>query len=132
MLSNCNIDTDDPALARKCGVFLSRGSHWKRLSIFVILIILSVACYAKDGPGNYKTQVMDGNISSIDWVGSVIAVNNMMIFVPPGARIYKGSDSIGLSAINMGDPVTVTYYNDPAGVHTAVNIVVQYSGDFAV
>ncbi len=104
----------------------------KILSVFTVLIILSLPSYAQDSSASRQTQVLEGNISSVDWVGALITVNNAIIYVPLETIIYKGDTPIGLDDINMGDAVTVTYYDDPPGIHKAVSIVVQYNGDFAV
>jgi hypothetical protein len=105
----------------------------KRLSfLLAALTILTASSYAQDGSESHAVQVAEGSVSSVDWVGAVITVNDMMIYVPPGTAIHKGGDSIGLDEINLGDPVTVTYYDDSSGAHRAVNIIIQYSGDFAV
>ena len=103
------------------------------VSILAILVILSAPCYSQDNSENRALSTVEGGVTSVDWVGAVISVNNnIMISVPSNTVIYKGEDQISLSDVNMGDPVTVTYYDDPPGVHKAFRIIVQYNGDFAV
>ena len=101
--------------------------------ILAILMGLSVSSYSQDNSGSRAFNTIEGGITSVDWVGAVISVNNnIMIYVPSDTVIYKGDDRIGLNDVNIGDPVTVTYCNDPSGAHIAVRIVVQYNGDFAI
>ncbi|MDD5427993.1 MAG: hypothetical protein PHI58_02020 [Candidatus Omnitrophica bacterium] len=101
--------------------------------LFLALAVLTLSCapsYAQEGE---ERKVTEGNISYIDWVGSVIEVNNMTISVPPGMSIRKGNSGvIGLAELNMGDPVVITYYTSSSGENVATNITVQYYGDFAV
>jgi len=77
-------------------------------------------------------RVLEGTITSVDWVGSVMSVNNIRINVPSDIKIYKGNELIPLEDLKTGDSVTVTYYDDPPGVHNAASVTVQYSGDWAV
>ena len=103
------------------------------LYVLMLLLILSIPCYSQDNSGNPPVSTIDGSVTSVDWVGAVISVNNnILISVPPDTVIYKGEDSISLTEVNEGDPVTVTYYDDPDGAHKALRIIVQYNGDFAV
>ena len=123
MLSNCNIDThNNPASHKVRGYFLTLAA----------LLILSVPGYCQDNSGNHATKTIEGTISSLDWVGSTIAVNGIMLYVPSNADIHKGANQIGLDAIHIGDPVTVMYYDESPGVHKAVAIEVQCNGDCPV
>jgi hypothetical protein len=98
----------------------------------ILLVAASFACYAQDNSEPSELNSVEGQITSVDWVGSVISVNGITISVPATATIYKGEDVIGLDEVNAADPAVVTYYDDPPGQHKAVNITIQYSGDWAV
>jgi len=99
--------------------------------VAVMMVLAAQACF-QDGPKVYAAESAEGTVSSVDWVGSVIVVDDVRYAVPQDAAIYKGEDAIGLSDINVGDRVTVSYYDDPAGVRKAALITVEYSGDFPV
>ncbi|MFA6321737.1 MAG: hypothetical protein WCY36_07790 [Candidatus Omnitrophota bacterium] len=101
----------------------------KILLVLALLVLSGTLCYSQDG-GEHKTT--EGTVSSVDWVGSVIIVNDISISVPSGMSIRKGDDTIGLDDVNIGDPVVVTYYTDSSGNNRAVNVLVQYNGEFAV
>ncbi len=103
--------------------------------LFFALVLLTISCVsvcAQEDADVRQMHTIEGNISSVDWVGSVISVNNIVMSVSPDIQIRKGSDTIGLDDVNMGDPVVVTYYIDSSGANRVVNMSVQYSGDFAV
>lgn len=73
-----------------------------------------------------------GIVTSRDWVGSTITVNYIRFHVPAGIKVYKGSTTVGFTAININDPVIVKYYQDSSGAYNAVEITVEYGGDFPV
>ena len=102
------------------------------LSIFIALIIFSVSAYCQDNSTSHVMHAIEGNITSLDWVGSTIAVNGITLSVPPNADIHKGANQIGLDAIHIGDLVTVTYYDESPGSHKAVTIEAQCNGDCPV
>ncbi|MDD5136519.1 MAG: DUF5666 domain-containing protein [Candidatus Omnitrophica bacterium] len=102
------------------------------LSVLMILMALSIPCYCQDESASPALNTTEGTVTSLDWVGEVMSVNDMQVSVPSEARITKGGDRIGLGDINVGDQVTVSYYNDASGRRKAVRIAVQYSGDWAV
>jgi len=100
--------------------------------VFMMLIFLVAPAYSQDSSQARNYQTADGTVTSFDWVGSLISINDARFSVSSDVKVYKGDDSIGVDDINVGDQVTVTYYDDPPGVHKIVTIVVQYSGDWAV
>ena len=100
--------------------------------LITLLICAALPAYCQNNPGNHEMQTLQGNVTSLDWVGSLIAVNGIAFSVPTDANIYKGNDQIDLIEINENDQVTVTYYDDPPGVHNAATIVVQYTGDWDI
>ena len=104
----------------------------KILTVLAVLAMLGVPGYCQDNSPSHAMQTIEGTITSLDWVGSTIAVNGVTLSVSPNVAIYKGNSQIGLNDMNIGDSVTVRYYDESPGVHKAVNIMVQYSGDFPV
>ena len=103
------------------------------LLVLVILFICStLPAYCQNNFGNRTMQTIQGTITSLDWVGSMIVVNGFALSVSTNANIYKGNEQIDLIEINKNDQVTVTYYDDPPGVHNATTIVVQYTGSWDV
>ena len=98
--------------------------------LIALLTCLTFSAYCQNNPGNHQMQTVQGTVTSLDWVGSLIVVNGIALSVPPDANIYKGNDQIDLIEINENDQVAVTYYDDPPGVHNAATIVVQYTGDW--
>lgn len=104
----------------------------KILIIFMILLTcLTIPVYCQDNSGNDTTHTIDGTVTSLDWVGSMIAVNGMTLSTS-NAKIHKGGNQIGLNAIHVGDGAMVTYYDEPSGIHRAVTIAVQCNGDCPV
>ncbi|MFA5144034.1 MAG: hypothetical protein WC522_07725 [Candidatus Omnitrophota bacterium] len=101
------------------------------VSVLTVLILLC-ASYCQAESEDRALNSIEGAVSSTDWVGAVISVSGMRISVPSGAKISKGEDRVGLADINVGDQVTVTYYDNASGEHVAVRIVIQYRGDWAV
>ena len=95
------------------------------------IFFLSVPSFAQDSSEGNAMKVIDGTITSVDWVGSVMVVNGIRMTVSSDVKIYKGSDLIALEDLKPGDGIAVTYYDDPPGTHNAVSITVQYSGDWA-
>jgi len=104
----------------------------KTLIVFITLICLAVPVYCQDNAQVNDYQTADGTVTSFDWVGSFISINDTRFLVSSDVRVYKGDDSVGIEDINVGDQVTVTYHDNPPGIHKIVTIVVQYSGDWAV
>ena len=100
--------------------------------LLLAMMILSIPSFAQDASDGNTMKVIEGTISSVDWVGSVIVINDFRLIVASDVKIYKGNDLIDLGELNTGDAVTATYYDDPPGKHNAVSITVQYSGDWAV
>lgn len=105
-----------------------------RASVVVIGVMLMMAgvamhCYSEDSPEASVTMTVQGSVTAMDWVGSVLAVNDIEFSVPSDVKVVKGSDKIGFSDINVGDSVAVTYSKEKDGSLKAVRIVVAYSGD---
>ena len=98
--------------------------------LIILLTCLTLPIYCQNNSGNHTMQTIQGAVTSLDWVGSLMVVSGIAFSVPTDVNIYKGNDQIDLIEINENDQVTVTYYDDPPGVHNAATIVVQYTGDW--
>jgi hypothetical protein len=89
-----------------------------------VALALTLRSYCQDQP---QIKTTKGNVCAIDWVKSVIVVrlfdDEIVIFVPDGAKIYRGTESISLADINIGDSVAVEYYNASPGPLRAISIV---------
>ncbi|MDD5173295.1 MAG: hypothetical protein PHV48_00490 [Candidatus Omnitrophica bacterium] len=108
-----------------------------RTGIVIIAVMLMMAgtamhSYSEDSSGENRTMTMQGNVTAIDWVGSVLTVNDMVFFVPSNVKVVKGTDRINFSAINTGDSVKVTYSREKDGSLRVSDIIVAYSGSFPV
>ncbi|MFA6609661.1 MAG: hypothetical protein WCT15_02300, partial [Candidatus Omnitrophota bacterium] len=76
-----------------------------------------------------RMEEIDGSVTSVDWVGSILVVNDVRLSVPDGAKFYKSNDTIELSDLGIGDQVVVRYIDKPSGDDTVVSCTVQYNGD---
>lgn len=108
-----------------------------RASIVVVGIMLIIAgaaihCYSEDSSEENRTITMQGNVTVIDWVGSVLTVNDTEFSIPSNAEVKKGIDKIDFSDINVGDSVRVTYSKEKDGTLKVSRVVVAYSGDLPV
>ena len=102
------------------------------LVLLTLLTCLILPGYCQNNPENHSMQTMQGTVTSLDWVGSMMVVGGTAFSVPTDVNIYKGNEQIDLIEINENEQVTVTYYDDPPGVHNAATIVVQYTGDWDI
>jgi hypothetical protein len=92
----------------------------------------NIYCYSEDSSDVSPAMTVQGNVSAIDWVGSVFTVNDMEFSVPSNVEVRKGTDKISFSGINVNDSVTVIYSKDKDGSLKASKIVIAYSGDLPV
>ncbi len=99
--------------------------------IFVLLlsIIWIIPCHCQDFEEGGRVETIDGVVTAVDWVGSILVVNDVYLSVPSEAKMYKSNDTIELSDIEIGDQVEATYHARPTGENTVVSVTVQYSGD---
>lgn len=95
-------------------------------------IFFSGVCCCDDGTDAREIRTARGVVTSRDWVKSIIVVNYIRFFVPPDTKIYKGNSTIGFTGVNLSDSVIVKYYQDSSGAYNAVEITVEYYGDFPV
>jgi len=106
----------------------------KRILIIflVVLGLLQISVYCADQLAEKEIKTVTGDIGRVDWVVSIITVklldpvrnyyDEIIISVPDGAKITRGSENINLSDIEISDEVAVDYYDDPAGGLKAISI----------
>ena len=97
------------------------------LSALVIAIVMQAAgeCYCDDTAANRTIRRMDGTLTAVDtfehsfavqWQGDDLIHYNVTTFkTPDGMTFYKGTDTIDIFDLNIGDPVTIEYYVDGSG-----------------
>lgn len=107
--------------------------------IFVMAVF--ILALAAPAVGEEEIKTVDGKVTGVNWVASTIAVrwiqprgfssgfDEICIFVPQGAEIYRGTKLIAMSDITLSDPVTVYYYDAGLGPLTAVKIMDKNSGN---
>lgn len=108
-----------------------------RGSIIVVGIMLMMAvatthCYSGDGSETNGTITIQGNVAAIDWIGSVLAINDAEFFIPPSVEIRKGTERVAFSDINVGDSVVITYSKEKDGSLKAIRKIISYSGEFSI
>lgn len=105
----------------------------KRILICVMsaaIVLMAVSyCPAQDAEGD-RTGNMRGSVTSIDWVGSTMTVDDTKFSVSSDMEVYKGDDRVSFSDIEVGDQVVVRYRSGASGAPKAVSVTVDYSGDF--
>jgi len=80
--------------------------------------------YCEEGVEKKQSKTIQGAISDVNWVKSTITVrwmehartmryDEITIFVPQKTKIFRGTDIVMLSTLNIFDRVTVSYYDDP-------------------
>ncbi len=104
----------------------------KILFIAIAVIFISGVCYCDNGTDTREIRTARGIVTSRDWIKSIIVVNYIRFFIPSDIKVYKGNSTIGFTGINLSDPVVVKYYQDSSGTYRAVEITVEYYGDFPV
>ena len=106
-----------------------------------IVICAAGRSFCQDNGKPKNIQTASGLIRQVDWTGETITVNFINQFassampfavseetvfpVPEDTEIRKGSDTIELSDLKVGDPVTIQYYRDSSGVLNIVSIDVN-------
>jgi hypothetical protein len=97
-------------------------------SLVIAAALAGINCRAEESEGQ-GVETAQGSVTAIDWVGSVITVEDTRFQVPSGIKVYKGDDQLGFSDVNKGDQVTVMYKKESPGILKAISITVEYSGD---
>ena len=88
----------------------------------LIFLILSVMIFSLAFADDSDDKTITGSVSSLDWVASKLSVgfvdpysgnsDEIGLRVTGDSELTRGTDSISLSDINQGDPVSVTYYKE--------------------
>ncbi|MFH0771520.1 MAG: hypothetical protein V1933_02750 [Candidatus Omnitrophota bacterium] len=66
-----------------------------------------------------------GTVTAVDWVASIVVINDVSFKVDSNVVITKGMDTIGFSNINIGDQVDVRYHKDLSDALVVVNMIVK-------
>ncbi|MDD5165948.1 MAG: hypothetical protein PHQ57_00965 [Candidatus Omnitrophica bacterium] len=101
------------------------------LSLWVVVLVIMVQFFGMpllfgEDISDQPIFTVQGMVNQVDWVKQVLIVYNsgdeMSIFIPDGTPIHRGANDITLADINMGDPVTIRYYNATPGPLKAVSV----------
>lgn len=106
----------------------------KMLPIVFFVILGMMAVTPCDCQEARAMKVAEGDISAVDTFNSTITVKTlkyypnlayeeMMFSVPAGMQFVKGTETIDIFDLNVGDHVTVKYYDDPV-LPKVISIVV--------
>lgn len=102
------------------------------LKICLVVFIAATIFFAADmsycDDNNREVKTFRGTVQEIDWVGSLITVmgmDEMTFFVPPGTKIISGTEKASLTDIELSTYVSVKYYDDPSGTPRTVSITVE-------
>lgn len=90
----------------------------------------AVQSYSEDSLEAGRAMIMQGEVTAMDWVGSVLMVDEIEFSIPSDVKVVKGTDEVSFSDVELGDNVTVTYVREKDGSLRAVRIAVIYTGDF--
>lgn len=110
-----------------------------RAGIMFMFLLSAVAwdapVYCEDEVTGHKILILKGNVSSVDWVKSMIVVkwfdrsdfrfDEVALYTERNTKITKKGSSIGLGDLNTGDRVIVEFYNDSPNPLKAVSITVS-------
>lgn len=102
------------------------------IGLMVMMTGADIDCYSEDGSEVIGPMTMQGNVTAIDWVGSVLTVNDTEFSVPSNMEVRKGAEKTTFSDIDIGDSVTVTYIKDKDGSLKATKVVIAYSGEMPI
>lgn len=98
----------------------------RAIAFFLILGMFMGApsSYCEGEVEKKQSKNIQGTISDISWVRSTITVrwlehartmryDEITILIPQKTKIFRGTDIVMLSTLNVFDRVTVVYYDDP-------------------
>lgn len=103
------------------------------VAIMMLIAARTVTGYSQEESEVRDNEIFAGTVTSMDWVGSVLAVNDTAFSVSGDTKFFKGVEKIDFTDINVKDQVTVIYRKDPSsGAPQAIRVTVSYSGDFPV
>ncbi len=90
--------------------------------ISIVFLVLSFLIISPALADDSEDKTISGTVSSTDWVKSVVSVryadpytgntDEINLRSTGDSEITRGTDSISLSDVEQGDPVSVTYYKD--------------------
>ncbi|MBM3245087.1 MAG: hypothetical protein FJZ15_04760 [Candidatus Omnitrophica bacterium] len=74
-----------------------------------------------------KIRTIHANATSVDWVSSTLLVDyggdQLLFSVSSDTRIMRGQEQIGLSDIDIADPLVIKYYDSESEPYQAISIV---------
>lgn len=90
--------------------------------VIIFLMMAGIAAvvpsYCQDDPEAWQIKTTQGSIVQIEVIGQLITVSTfddqLTLFVPDSARIFRGTENISIDDLEISDNVTVKYYD--AGV----------------
>jgi hypothetical protein len=90
--------------------------------ISVIFLALSFMIISSVLADDSDDKTISATVSSIDWIKSGLSaryadpytgnMDEVILRVTGDSELTRGTDSISLSDIEQGDPISVTYYKD--------------------
>ena len=101
------------------------------LSLWTVVLVIMVQFFGMpllfgEDISDQPIFTVQGTVNQVNWVKQVLVVysfgDELSIFIPDRTPIRRGADDISLADINMGDPVTVKYYNATPGPLKAVSV----------
>ena len=102
------------------------------VTVAIAAMVLSGGSCSAEDTEDRDMRSMDGNITEVDTFNSTITVkwqdqnligyNYTTFAIPEGMTFYKGSDTVDIFDLNIGDPVTIEYYIDKTGTSKIVRL----------
>ncbi len=96
---------------------------WFYLCVVVTFLMVAGMSFSQQEP---ETQSMQGTITEVDSVGSLLVVfdgsQQVRFGVDQATKIQSGIENIMLDELEINDNVTVEYYKSADGVFKAVSI----------
>lgn len=109
----------------------------RRLAAIILIISSAMVfkaapSYCESGASGRAAKSIHGEVSSVDWVGGTFAIKwldvefndylEMSFKVSDGFKIKKGSDTIYLFDLEIGDPLMVNYYENSDGSTELISV----------
>ncbi len=105
------------------------------LFVIVVAFVMLVgngSSYCDDNAVGRTLRRMEGTLTAVDTFNSSIAVqwqgadligySVTTFIIPDGMNFYKGTDTVDILDINIGDPVTIEYDVDSSGTPKIVRM----------
>lgn len=104
------------------------------LSILVMMLaVCARPCYSQQESQEVQKQNVIGTVVSTDPVASKIVLSSpdgdIILYVSDNTLINRGEDTITLDDIDIGDSLTIEYYNNSSGELEAINILDSNMGN---